>query len=195
MGRGQGGRANGMAEAIKQHGLITEECAGGPLFATPRFFKAPVAWLIRLDKVPNELAMHAAVCALVRRHASLRAIPYPVGDEAIATICVDCVPIVFHLRKLLGESGDVLTKRLGAAFLATFPHVRVPSPSVDPKSEADHGHFQWLKFDSEAELLDVAWFRSRSRGFRTPFSVAVFLVNEKDGGPVRAHLHVAVNHG
>ena len=73
------------------------------IFAIPRFWKAPVGWLLRLDRMPTEVAMRAACLALVHRHPGLRAVPYAPGggDALVAGYCNVGAPVLMALKKLL----------------------------------------------------------------------------------------------
>jgi len=162
------------------------------IFAIPRFWKAPVGWLIRLDEVPEEAAMRAACRALVRRHPGLRANPFQTpGDEAVATLCNNAAPWICFLRALLHGRAEKLLTRVAEGFLAAWPRVHVAPPAAEhdrgggggPEEGADGGggeeaaaHFQYLRFESEPDLRHAAWLRARSRGFHTPASIAVLVL-------------------
>jgi len=166
------------------------------IFAIPRFWKAPVGWLLRLDKVPNQAAMRAACCALVHRHQGLRAKPYTLGGQTnIASYCNVAAPCLLALRQLL-PSPDNLWAQASEALLATWPQVGATAPlslgTNDICSPEEVAHFQWSEFSEEADLKKAAWLRARSRGFKNPASVGVLLFN--GDGPAVAYLHIAVNH-
>lgn len=180
------------------------------IVAIPRFWKAPVGWLIRLDHVPKERAMRAAACALVKRHPGLRAQPYSKkGDEAIAEMCLRAAPIVIVLRNLLGDYAQGFISKASDGFQSSWPLVTVTPPrrGCAPEDGPEVANFEWLTFPTMAQLRSNSWLRSRSRGFKLPAQVAVLVlggsvaiptVNGKsittNGNHDVAYLHVAVNH-
>lgn len=73
----------------------------------------------------------------------------------------------------------------------------------------EEAHFQWMRFESEAEVRNESWLRARSRGFKPPASIAVLELKENadasgeesDRGArgeafrrQRVFLSIAVNH-
>eukprot|EP00931_Biecheleriopsis_adriatica_P043691 TRINITY_DN24967_c0_g1_i1.p1 TRINITY_DN24967_c0_g1~~TRINITY_DN24967_c0_g1_i1.p1 ORF type:complete len:1534 (-),score=299.63 TRINITY_DN24967_c0_g1_i1:38-4639(-) len=167
------------------------------IYAIPRFWKAPVGWLIKLDEVPDEAAMRIACRALVRRHTALRATPYAAGDEAVASVCLCAVQTLLVLRALFGvsdmESTVMLNKQAGLGLMSAWPRVKTSPPSGGPPmckagGPEEVAHFEWLRFETEAELRHAAWLRARSRGFKTPASISVLLHGDL------SYMHVAVNH-
>ncbi|CAE8635215.1 unnamed protein product [Polarella glacialis] len=210
----------------------TDEDAAGSwaIYAIPRFWKAPVGWLIRLDEVPEEAAMRTACRALVRRHPALRAVPYSCpGDEAAAVLCNGGAQTLIVLRALLGihsdmrdneaqgvETGGRFCREAGQGLMKAWPRVASsPSSGGPPLCAAgapeEVAHFEWFRFETEAELRHAAWMRARSRGFKPPASIAVLVLsggnkagpteaasNSEDGSTGLcddiAYLHVSVNH-
>eukprot|EP00927_Polykrikos_kofoidii_P042626 TRINITY_DN36659_c0_g1_i1.p1 TRINITY_DN36659_c0_g1~~TRINITY_DN36659_c0_g1_i1.p1 ORF type:complete len:1588 (+),score=250.17 TRINITY_DN36659_c0_g1_i1:219-4766(+) len=187
------------------------------IYAIPQFWQAPVGWLIRLDEVPDCDAMRAACCALVRRHAALRARPYATaGDSALAQLCNQAAPVLDVLRALLGGTvGRRFAAKAGAGFLAAWPRIVELPPCKQPRSEMDLAHFEYIQFATASELKQAAWLRARSRGFKPPASIAVLVLkrdnskacDENDSNASAAaslglgvdeddvaFLHVAVNH-
>lgn len=182
------------------------------VMAIPRFFKAPVGWLIRLDEVPQERAMHAAACALVRRHPGLRALPYRKGgDEFLAEMSNRAAPIVLVLRTLLGEYAKGFVSKASDCVVSAWPRLTV-EPATSGPTAAEPGpevaHFHWLRFSTMAELRHAAFMRARSRGFKTPAQICVLVLAGSGGASANsplskfngsrshdvAYLHVAVNH-
>lgn len=187
------------------------------IYAIPRFWKAPVGWLIRLNEVPNETAMRAACRALVRRHSGLRARPYPSsGDEVVAQLCMSGAPVVATLRSLLGRLGggsEGFCARASEGLLRTWPQVVCTSPTgCGPQEDGslrgeEVAHFEWHRLSTEADLRHAAWMRARSRGFKIPASIGCLVLAGGGGdgekgaagasdasGKDVAYLHVAVNH-
>lgn len=189
------------------------------IFAIPRFWKAPVGWTIKLDEVPEERAMRIACRALVRRHESLRAVPYrSAGDEAVADMCNNGVQALLGLSALAGLSEDTassLRTQAGQGLWASWPRVLIAPPSGGPPlcekgAPEENAHFEWRVFQLEADRQHDCWLKARSRGFNTPASISVLILAparadaEKDpaspavlstpNDTVSAHLHVAVNH-
>jgi hypothetical protein len=173
----------------------------------PRFFRAPVGWLIRLDAVPQERAMHAAACALVKRHPGLRAQPYSKkGDEALAEMCNRVAPMLAVMQLFLGDYANEFIRKASEGVLAAWPRIKVTpsSKAAAPveKSQEERGpevaHFHLLRFSTMAELRKAAWLRGRSRGFKTPAQVCVLVLSGSgtNGHGIHdtAYLHVAVNH-
>jgi len=216
-GPAQGGESvQGDAEGSKPDDSTGDAWA---ILAIPRFWKAPVGWLIRLDAVPEERAMRAACWALVRRHAGLRACPYKTsGDEAVATMCNQAAPMVLTMGALLGQVGERFISKASSGFFATWPRVVVAPRGTEPVPQTDKevANFEWLRFTSEADLRSNAWLKARSRGFKLPASISVLVLSRDAGaaatrngshngvngnlGPASsrnqdvAYLHVAVNH-
>lgn len=187
-----------------------EEEEGWAIYAIPRFWKAPVGWLIRLHDMPNEIAMWAACRALVRRHAALRAQAYACyGDEHVAQTCNSAAPILETMRNLLGDRGRAFCDEATHGLLAAWPRVMcTPDAGLGPEEGGcgirpeEVAHFEWRRFKTEAELRSVAWLKARSRGFKLPASISCLIVDsegcDNDGKIARekqaAFLHVAVNH-
>jgi len=171
---------------------------GWAVFAIPRFWKAPVGWLIRLHEFPDEAAMRAACQALVHRHPGLRAAPYGSGDEAVANICNSAAPMVPALRAFLGAAAGGargLCAQAARGLLAAWPRI-ASLPDSGPEACA---HFEWLRFETQAELQQAAWLRARSRGFRPPATISMLVLvggAPGEGAEARdtAYLQVAVNH-
>ncbi|CAK0903574.1 unnamed protein product, partial [Prorocentrum cordatum] len=183
---------------------------------------APVGWLILLDEVPDEAAMRVACRALVRRHAGLRALPYATaGDVSAAALCNGAAPRLLALRAVLGGHGRGLCRRAAEGLRAAWPTVRVLPPDgaggdgvagipvlgqcggwLAPGVE--EAHFEWHRFDTEADMRHAAFMRARTRGFKLPASIAVLVLNAsgRTDDAVRAgsasgdaaYLHVSVNH-
>jgi acyl-coenzyme A synthetase/AMP-(fatty) acid ligase/acyl carrier protein len=181
------------------------------VLAIPRFWRAPVGWLIRLDNVPEERAMRAAACALVRRHPGLRACPYSKsGDEYLAEMCNRSAPIVLVMRELLGKYAKGFVSKASKGFCNSWPKVIVKPPNNGalPATGTEMCNFEWHRFSTMADMRHAAWLRSRSRGFKTPASMAVLIVegggdstpcsngdrSTPNGSHDVAYLHVAVNH-
>eukprot|EP00747_Dinoflagellata_sp_TGD_P190600 gnl/TRDRNA2_/TRDRNA2_52627_c0_seq1.p1 gnl/TRDRNA2_/TRDRNA2_52627_c0~~gnl/TRDRNA2_/TRDRNA2_52627_c0_seq1.p1 ORF type:complete len:892 (+),score=147.90 gnl/TRDRNA2_/TRDRNA2_52627_c0_seq1:360-2678(+) len=190
---------NGKAD-LEHHGTGKTHWS---IFAIPRFWKAPVGWLLRLSEVPDELSMRVACCALVRRHAGLRACPYPAHDEAVAQLINNTAPLLFALKAILGGVADRLVSDAVQGFIAAWPRVEVMPLCMAPVTEMDVSNFEWKRFDTKAELSHEAWLRARSRGFKQPASIGVLILNggeTDEGGDSKmnshddAYLHVAVNH-
>eukprot|EP00929_Paragymnodinium_shiwhaense_P070281 TRINITY_DN35597_c0_g1_i1.p1 TRINITY_DN35597_c0_g1~~TRINITY_DN35597_c0_g1_i1.p1 ORF type:complete len:1591 (-),score=345.61 TRINITY_DN35597_c0_g1_i1:266-5038(-) len=154
-----------------------------PIYAIPRFWYAPVGWLIQLDEVPDEEAMRIACCALVRRHAALRARPYEsAADKDLALVCNSMSSIVQVLwRFLLGHPAEKFVRQIGEACLAVWPRVQMREPleEGDVPGEWDLAHFMQMSFSSESELHKAAQLRARSRGFKTPASIAVLVLEKQ----------------
>lgn len=177
-----------------------------PIYAIPRFWKAPVGWLISLHEIPDETSMRIACRALVRRHVGLRAVPYrTAGDEVTASLCLNAVQSLLVLRALIGvaEAGSrpLLDSAAAAGLLDAWPRVASsPASGGWPMCEAggaeELAHFEWLRFDTEAEMRHAAWLKARSRGFKTPASISVLSLpgSASNTGKDSAYLHIAVNH-
>lgn len=179
---------------------------GYPIYAIPRFWKAPVGWLIRLNEVPNETSMRIACRALVKRHSALRAVPYrSLGDEASASLGLSAVQTLLVLRSLFGlaeveSSRAPLDAAAAQGLWDAWPRVQcAPAAGGLPMCNAggleESAHFEWLSFENEADLRHAAWLKARSRGFRTPASMSVlFLPAASNDGKDVAYLQIAVNH-
>ncbi|CAE7816528.1 tycC [Symbiodinium sp. CCMP2592] len=176
-----------------------------PIYAIPRFWKAPVGWLIQLDDIPDQKAMRVACRALVQRHVSLRAAPYRLaGDEITASMCLGAASVLVVLRALLGVPevgrGPSLSTGAGKGLLAAWPRVATsPASGGPPLCQAggmeETANFEWLCFETEADLHHAAWLKARSRGFKPPASISVLLLKSVSSvGKDLAYLHVAVNH-
>ena len=178
------------------------------IYAIPRFWKAPVGWLIRLDEIPQEHAMRIACRALVRHHVGLRAVPCrSLGDEATANLCMSSVQSLLIFRTLFGLEEVSSGKRAGLDAAAAeglwnaWPRVETAPakgglPMCDPGGREEVAHFEWLSFESEADLRHAAWLKARSRGFRTPASMSVLFLpaSASSSGEDCAYLQIAVNH-
>lgn len=165
--------------------------------AIPRFWRAPVGWLLRLHELPQERAMRAACAALLWKHPALRAQPYPTpGDDAVAQLCNHAAAMVLVFRSLLHGAANGLFTEAAAGLLAAWPRVSERPPwrgaatdgtpavatavgdaTIVPQGGAlEEAHFQWLRFEQEADLQLAAQMRSRSRGFQMPVSIAVLVL-------------------
>ncbi|CAE7337962.1 srfAC [Symbiodinium sp. KB8] len=176
-----------------------------PIYAIPRFWKAPVGWLIQLDDIPDQKAMRVACRALVQRHVSLRAAPYRLaGDEVTASMCLGAASVLVVLRALLGVPevgrGPALSTGAGKGLLAAWPRVATSPASGGPPlcqtgGMEETANFEWLCFETAADLHHAAWLKARSRGFKPPASISVLLLKSaSSAGKDLAYLHVAVNH-
>lgn len=181
------------------------------ILAIPRFWRAPVGWLIRLDEVPQETAMRAAACALVKRHPGLRACPYSKpGDEYLADMCIRSAAVVLVMNRLIGGYAKGFLAKAAQGFCSAWPKVicSPPKKGVMPSPGTEMCNFEWLRFPTMTELRSAAWLRARSRGFKTPAQIAVLILGNGNGtvdktgqtssngssSGDRAYLHVAVNH-
>eukprot|EP00913_Durusdinium_trenchii_P013924 g13073.t1 len=100
-----------------------------PIYAIPRFWKAPVGWLISLHEIPDETSMRIACRALVRRHVGLRV---ELGWREYAT-CKLALPL---LRQFL--TAPLVMKSL-PAFVSTpssYDHYVKLAPSAGRMLEA-----------------------------------------------------------
>eukprot|EP00439_Symbiodinium_sp_Y106_P000148 s9602_g1.t1 len=140
----------GVGECDSQLAISRSECA-------------PVGWLIQLDDIPDQKAMRVACRALVQRHVSLRAAPYRLaGDEVTASMqALFGVAEPPSISKLQVGRGPALSTGAGKGLLAAWPRT---------------ANFEWLCFETEADLHHAAWLKARSRGFKPPASISVLLL-------------------
>lgn len=184
------------ATGAAEHQGETADAEEWPIYAIPRFWKAPVGWLLQLTDLPNEDAMRLACRALTLRHAALRAVA-PANQEQsfTALLCNEASAVLLVHRSLLldGKTCGAFCTTAAEAMLKVWPRTAVSPHSV--MSHAD-SHFEWHTYDTEPELRKAAWLRARSRGFEPPASIAVLvLMDEKEIRQVKmSFLHVAVNH-
>ncbi|CAJ1450936.1 unnamed protein product [Effrenium voratum] len=150
--------------------------------------------------------MRVACRALVQRHVGLRAVPYrSAGDEGTASLCMSAVQTLLVLRALFGleeaEERPALDGSAAVGLLNAWPRVASsPASGGLPMCEAggaeESAHFEWLNFESEADMRHAAWLKARSRGFRLPASISVLTLpgSASSTGRDSAYLHIAVNH-
>mmetsp|Transcript_64146 Transcript_64146/g.134875 ORF Transcript_64146/g.134875 Transcript_64146/m.134875 type:complete len:1656 (+) Transcript_64146:128-5095(+) len=193
------------------------------LSTIPRFWRAPVGWLLRLDEMPEELPMMIACRALVRRHAAFRALPpNGVGEELYDELCNDCACNIAVLQKFFGvlppKEEDIdggggthrLVHRAGRGLWEAWTQVKCLPPngrgpaedgSVQPEEMAN---FKFMHFAAPADLREESLNRARTRGFKFPGAIGVLILDgdgdEEMPPPGRvplfpgAYLHIAVNH-
>eukprot|EP00928_Gymnodinium_smaydae_P009472 TRINITY_DN13556_c0_g1_i2.p1 TRINITY_DN13556_c0_g1~~TRINITY_DN13556_c0_g1_i2.p1 ORF type:complete len:1474 (+),score=319.90 TRINITY_DN13556_c0_g1_i2:309-4424(+) len=170
-GAGAGGEA--AAAAAGGGGLATpgaEEGETASIYVIPRFFQAPVSWLLRLDVAPDEACLRIAARQLLERHVALRMVP----KEADGIVCFanNAAPWFAALREALGPPFAPFLARVGRRCHDAWPRVRVRDvPELSP-AELE-AHFEWCWFDRLEDLFAEAKMRRRSRGFNGPIQLTM----------------------
>jgi len=177
------------------------------IFAIPRFWQAPVGWLLKLHEFPSEKAMRIACRALVLRHVGLRAYPQSMApDAAIPELINRAAPNIIAMQDILAlHCHTNLFRKACRAFLSAWPTVSVTQCASQQSTDGPEvAHFEWKEYTDFQDLRHEAWQRARSRGFRMPLSIAVLvhatddMCTEENQGVVQedkeAYLHISVNH-